>query len=171
MTSPNNKQTAAQDASTQQAHKASPNARLNALPHKRFNKDALLATNTGIVAQLIKFGIVGVIAFAVDFGLLVILREVFKIHPVIGSVFSFIASVLVNYALSMRYVFARREDIARHRELIVFILLSVIGLGINTVIMWLGNDILQINYIIDKVVATVVVLVWNFLSRKRWLEA
>lgn len=124
-----------------------------------------------LIQQLLKFGVVGAIAFVIDFGVLVFLTEVFGLNPVISATISFIASVVFNYVASMRYVFARREDMSRTREFIIFVVLSVIGLGINDLLMWLGTEFSSIDYRIVKVAATAVVMVWNFVTRKLFLEA
>ena len=118
-----------------------------------------------------KFGLVGFLAFLIDFGVMVFLTEAFGIDPVISATVSFIVSVLFNYLASMRFVFARRDDISRLREMLVFIALSVVGLVINDALMWAGADILSIDYRIVKLFATAVVMVWNFVTRKIFLEA
>lgn len=50
-------------------------------------------------------------------------------------------------------------------------MLSVIGLVINDVFMWLMVDFLFIDYRISKIVVTFIVAVWNFVTRKIFLEA
>ncbi len=125
----------------------------------------------GLFQQFMKFGLVGFLAFLIDFGVMVFLTEAFGIDPVISATVSFIVSVLFNYLASMRFVFARRDDISRLREMLVFIALSVVGLVINDALMWAGADILSIDYRIVKLFATAVVMVWNFVTRKIFLEA
>ena len=58
----------------------------------------------------------------------------------------------------------------RARELTTFVALSVVGLGINDALMLLGTEALQWDYRLVKIAATVVVMVWNFVSRKVFLE-
>ena len=60
---------------------------------------------------------------------------------------------------------------SRRREFIIFVVLSVIGLLINDVLMWAGTDMLGISYLITKLFATAVVMVWNFVTRKKFLDA
>lgn len=127
-----------------------------------------------LIEQILKFGVVGFAAFGIDYGVLMLLSQVLGVDPVIAAAISFCVSLLFNYLASMRYVFKRRDDLSRSREFITFLLLSGIGLLINEVLMWagvalLGNSALMVT--ITKVFATAVVMVWNFLSRKRWLEA
>ena len=124
-----------------------------------------------LIAQFMKFGIVGVIAFIIDYGAMIFLTEVFGVPYLISTTISFVVSVIFNYFASMRFVFKRKDDMSRRREFIIFVVLSVCGLAINDVLMWLMVDSLFIDYRISKIVVTVVVAVWNFVTRKIFLEA
>ena len=123
-----------------------------------------------LIEQIMKFGVVGVIAFVIDFGVMVFLTEVFSIDPVISATVSFIISVIFNYAASMRYVFSHREGMSRTREFVIFVVLSAIGLGINDLLIWAGTDLASFDYRLVKIFATAVVMVWNFVPRKIFLE-
>ena len=124
-----------------------------------------------LFAQFMKFGVVGVIAFLIDFGVMVLLTEAFGVPYIISTTVSFVVSVIFNYVASMRYVFKRKDDMSRRREFIIFVALSVAGLGINDLFMWLMVDHLFIDYRISKIVVTFIVAVWNFVTRKIFLEA
>ena len=123
-----------------------------------------------LIEQIMKFGVVGVIAFVIDFGVMVFLTEVFGIDPVISATVSFIISVIFNYAASMRYVFSHREGMSRTREFVIFVVLSAIGLGINDLLIWAGTVLAPFDYRLVKIFATAVVMVWNFVTRKIFLE-
>ena len=58
----------------------------------------------------------------------------------------------------------------RLQELTVFIGLSVIGLGLNQLLMWLFVDKLHIYYMLSKIIATAIVMVYNFITRKLFIE-
>ena len=123
-----------------------------------------------LVAQIMKFGVVGVIAFFIDFGVMVFLTEVFGMNPVASATISFTVSVVVNYLASMRYVFQHREGMSRSREFVTVVVLSVIGLAINDALMWAGTELAAFDYRLVKIIATAVVMVWNFVTRKIFLE-
>ena len=95
----------------------------------------------------------------------------FGVPYLISTTISFVVSVIFNYFASMRFVFKRKDDMSRRREFIIFVVLSVCGLAINDVLMWLMVDSLFIDYRLSKIVVTVVVAVWNFVTRKIFLEA
>ena len=120
--------------------------------------------------QIIKFGFVGGTAFIIDAGVLFILTEFFNIHYLISGAISFTASVIYNYILSVRWVFDARTDVNKAQELTVFIGLSVIGLGLNQVLMWIFVDKLNIYYMLSKIIATAIVMVYNFITRKLFIE-
>ncbi len=127
-----------------------------------------------LIEQVLKFGVVGFIAFGIDYGVLMLLSQVLGLDPVLSAAISFIVSLIFNYLASMRFVFSHRDDMSRTREFVIFLILSAVGLGINEVIMWggvtlLGNTPLTVTAV--KVFATAVVMVWNFVSRKKWLDA
>lgn len=124
-----------------------------------------------IIKQFIKFGFVGVAAAIIDFGLLSIFTEFFNIHYLISAALSFIIATIFNYWISMKYVFiSRYSQQEKQREALLFLILSLVGLALNQMLMWFFVDIAAIHYIIAKVFATVIVMVWNFISRKLWIE-
>lgn len=124
-----------------------------------------------LFAQFMKFGVVGALAFCIDYGLLALLTEAFGVNYLVSATISFTVSVVFNYLASMRYVFTHKEDMSRRREFVIFIILSVIGLLINNVCMWAGVELLGVQYLIVKIAATAIVMVWNFVTRKIFLDA
>ena len=122
-----------------------------------------------LIIQLFKFGIVGVIALLIDVGVLLILREILHIDVLIASAVSFCVSVTANYILSMLFVFKGGEN-SKVKEFIVFVALSIGGLLLNQFIMWLGTEIMTAYYLWAKVFALVFVPIYNFVTRKIFLE-
>ena len=126
-----------------------------------------------LVQQFLKFGVVGVVAFAIDYGILMLLSQGLGMNTLLSAAISFTLSLIFNYVASMRYVFTHRADISRRREFVVFGILSAIGLIINELCMWGGTALLgkgALEVTLTKLFATTVVMVWNFFSRKRWLD-
>ncbi|MGO4961195.1 GtrA family protein [Jeotgalibaca porci] len=124
-----------------------------------------------LIGQLMKFGVVGIIATVIDFVVLTILTETFGVYYLTSAAIGFIVATLFNYVASMRYVFnSRFGPHEKRKELIIFILLSVVGLGLNQFFMWLFVEFFSIFYIFSKVLATTLVMAWNFVSRKLWIE-
>ena len=116
-----------------------------------------------------KFAVVGIISFAVDWAALLFLVEICHVDYLVSTSVSFVISVALNYALSMRYVFDHRDDMSRKREFTIFAILSAIGLGLTDVCMFVGVTVLNIAYQAMKVIATFCVTWYNFFSRKKFL--
>ena len=123
-----------------------------------------------VLLQLIRFGIVGVIAALVDVGVLVALKELLHMKVLFASAISFCVSVTVNYLLSMTFVFKSKKQ-SRLREFLIFVFLSVGGLGLNQMILWIGLKFTSVYYLLVKLFAMIIVPVYNFLTRKIFLES
>lgn len=112
----------------------------------------------------------GLLSLAVDYALLMLLVEVFGADLFFSTTVSFIASVIVNYILSMKYVFDHREGMSRKREFTIFAILSAVGLGLNDLYMFVGVTMLNIGYQAMKLISTFLVTWYNFFSRKKFLS-
>lgn len=128
--------------------------------------------NRGFILQYMKFAIVGITSLMVDYGVLVFLTEntVFGLGYFQASAFSYTISIFVNYILSMKYVFHGREDMSRMKEASIFFLLSLIGLFLNQMVMWFAVECLGIYYAMAKLLSTLMVTNYNYISRKKFLE-
>ena len=122
-----------------------------------------------LISQFFKFGVVGVIAFIVDYLSLYMLTEFLNVYYLISSIISFLLSIIVNYILSIKWVFDIKKK-QSFKDVIIFTLLSAIGLLINLLVMYLSVEVFKIHYMIGKLIATFIVMIWNFATRKMFLE-
>ena len=130
--------------------------------------------------RFLKFAVVGTIGFIVDFGLLYILKEFVGLPTIIANTLSFCAAVVRNFTLNRYWTYPDSRSKKLSAQLIQFTLVSLVGLLINDIIVVLlehpfqslldtGLSFLPIaGYIPAKIVATVVVLFWNFFINRRW---
>ena len=86
-----------------------------------------------------KFGIVGVIAFIIDWGLMNILLMT-HMHNVLATSISFFVSLIFNYLASMKFVFKHRPDMARWMEIAIFFVAALIGWFMNEAIVWTSTS-------------------------------
>ena len=126
--------------------------------------------NNKLMMQIIKFGIVGGIATIIDFAVFYILHEVLGINTIISNVCSFTVSVVYNYIASIKWVFDVDKNKNKKTQFVLFIVFSLIGMGINTAIVYICTDLMNLYSMIGKVIATGVVMVFNFITRKKFLE-
>lgn len=136
-----------------------------------------------LINQILKFGVVGFFCFLIDFGLTTGLTNIFGVHYSISKFIGFVVSAIVNYILSIKFVFTQKKKMDQKKEFTVFLILSAIGLVINEIVMFVCIDGIYVHsqmlqdMISDKlmvsiaaIVATGIVMVYNFISRKLFLE-
>ena len=116
--------------------------------------------------QIFKFGIVGGIAFVIDYVIMVIAKELIGLNVLISAALGFVVSVIFNYIASIKWVFDVNKEKDEKRNFILFIIFSIIGLILTEIIMWFGTDVVNISYLIVKIIATAIVMVFNFITRK-----
>ena len=93
------------------------NAIINSKDRRKIS--SILSKSDKTFIQLLRYGIVGGIAYCVDFGFLIFLTEVIKIHYLISAAIAFILGLLTNYALSIFWVFSKRTLATGARQLVV----------------------------------------------------
>ena len=123
-----------------------------------------------LMIQIFKFIVVGGIATVIDWIIYFVLYHFIKIEPTIANIISFAVSVVYNYWASCKYVFKVNKEKSRARQFVEFIVFAVIGLLINEVIIWGLHNQLEWNAMLVKIIATAIVMVFNFVTRKKFLE-
>lgn len=123
-----------------------------------------------LLVQIFNFGIVGVIATLIDFVFLYLFKEYCNLNVILSNTLSFVISVIYNYWASLMFVFNVNKEKSQRRNFIFFIVGSLIGLLLSDGIIWLLTELIVIHYLIAKVFATIVVMIFNFVTRKKFLE-
>lgn len=118
--------------------------------------------------EMLRFAVSGGAGFVVDYGIMVALKELLGVNYLWASGISFTVSVVVNYLICVFWVFKGAKNTGG-RATFSFIASSVVGLGLNQLIMWVMVDILQVYYMLAKIVATGLVMVWNYIMKRRAL--
>jgi len=138
---------------------------------KRFDLYGLMIapTKNGFL-QFFRYVFVGGIATVVDWGTLFLLTDFVHIHYLLSAVVAFVAGLIANYILSQLLVFKANEaKVNAVMEFVFYALIGIIGLGITELIMFLFTAYWNVHYMLSKVIATVLVLFWNYLARKKML--
>ena len=97
------------------------------------------------------------------------MTDVLKVDVLLSTPVAFIVSLIANYVLSMMFVFKGGKN-SKTKEFILFVVLSIGGLILTEALMWLGTDKMGFNYKPVKIFACVIVPVYNFITRKIFLE-
>lgn len=123
-----------------------------------------------LVIQIAKFGVVGVAAFIIDYGLFLLMTYAFGVEYLLASAISFTLATIFNFAASMRYVFAGKKGQTRTQQFVIFFVLSLVGLGVNQLVLWICVAFFGWLAWVGKLIATVIVMAFNFITRKIFLE-
>lgn len=131
------------------------------------SKDTLLKNDTdNIYIQFFRYLFVGGFAFLVDFSLLYVFSDICGIYYLISAMLSFIISLIVNYLISTYWVFNKNQMDNKLVEFGIFSLIGVVGLIFTEIILYLCTDVIGLYYLISKIIATAIVMFWNFLARR-----
>ncbi len=128
--------------------------------------------------EILRFVIAGGAGFAVELGALILLKEKFGLDTLLATPVAFILSVFVNYLICVFWVFSGAREQSRKRQA-AFFLTSAAGLLLNELLMFLFRAIWGENttlftvftftvslYMLNKVLATCIVMVWNYFTKR-----
>jgi putative flippase GtrA len=116
---------------------------------------------SSILFKFFKFALVGSSGLIIDFGTTYLLKEKIKINKFIANATGFSLAASSNYLWNRLWTFhSNNPEI--FFEYLSFIIISLIGLGINTVVLWLLIRKSKRNFYLAKVFATLVTVIWNF---------
>ena len=132
--------------------------------------------------EIIKFAFTGGVCFVIEYAALILLKELLHIPVVAATPIAFLISVVFNYLLCVKWVFDGAQEGSKKAQL-GFLITSVMGLLLNWVIMWaltslFGEDALLFAlfgieikvYMLNKVIATALVMVWNYFTKRYVLK-
>ena len=119
--------------------------------------------------QLFRYGFVAAAAFAVDFGVLALLASDFHVNYLLAAAVSFILGLVTNYVLSTVWVFSAYSARNRKYEFGIFALTGIVGLALTEVLIWFFTSPLHLYYLLSKLIAAFIVVIWNFSARKMLL--
>lgn len=114
-----------------------------------------------LILKLIKFCVVGFSGMFVDFGTTWVLKEKVKANKYLSNSTGFVLAATSNYFLNRIWTFhSHNQQIAT--EYFSFIGISLIGLGLNNLIIYILTDKFKLNFYLSKLFAVGVVTIWNF---------
>ena len=133
----------------------------------------------GIFYEVVRFALVGVIAALFDLSTCYLFVKVILPStwlPIAITIVSvscgFIIGVIVNYLCSVYMVFKNTSDKDKsrtHTGRLLFLFLAFIGLLMGYGLQYLFYDYIGLGFVLTFVIRTLIVLVWNYFSRKRFI--
>lgn len=112
--------------------------------------------------KFLKFGVVGFSGVFVDFGITYLLREKAKIQQFVANAIGFCVAASSNYILNRIWTYESQNPQMLF-EFGQFFFFSLIGLALNTLILWILVKKVKWNFYFSKLCAIGVVTIWNFI--------
>lgn len=132
-------------------------------------KGLLIAPTDNGLIQFFRYAFVGGIAAVVDWAVLWGLESL-GLHYLLSAVVSFFAGLATNFLLSKLLVFnGQKARVGNAGEFIAYAAIGAVGLLMTLGIMYVFTEWLHLYFMLSKIIATVIVLVWNFLARKLFI--
>lgn len=119
--------------------------------------------------QLLRYTLIGGLAFLLDTGLLFALHRLVGLHYLLAAAIAFTSGTAATYACSICWVFDQRSVKNRYAEFLIYAFLGIVGLGITLGTLYLLTGVLGSHLLLSKIVAAGITFGWNFLSRKTLL--
>jgi len=120
--------------------------------------------------RFLKFTFVGLTGTIVDFGLLNLLRIVFKLPLVWAQGISFTVAVINNFLWNRFWTYPESRDKGASWQLMQFFIINIIGITIRTpLISWLDGLILNvISQNLALAVSISIIMLWNYFANRYW---
>jgi putative flippase GtrA len=112
---------------------------------------------------------VGGVAACVDIGLFLLFASGFGMPYLRVAFGSFIVATLVNYLLSVRFVFVSGHRYSARWELVLVYVVSAVGLLINQGVLAAAVELAHWSLLFAKLAATGTVFFWNYVSRRLFI--
>jgi putative flippase GtrA len=122
--------------------------------------------STNTLIQFIRYFFVGGAAFGVDYLALFLLAHFAGLHYLLAASLSYLMGMVVNYMISVRWVFDFRRIAQWEREFVIFFLIGIAGLILNGFAISLLVEAVSLPYLAAKLVAAAAILFFNFGARK-----
>ena len=123
----------------------------------------MVELNKEFLWKFLKFGAVGFSGVLVNFGVTWFFKEVCKFNKYLSNILGFIAAATTNYMLNRWWTFQSTNPQVG-AEYAKYFLISVVGLGIDTLTVYLLNGKLKWNFYLSKVFAVGTAMLWNFFG-------
>ena len=113
------------------------------------------------IIQLFKFGMVGLSGLLIDFSVTYFFKEHLHFNPYLANILGFCFAVVNNYLINRAWTFKSKEQ-AIIQQFGKFLLIAMIGLGLNTLCIYLLQQQLHLPFYLAKLIAIVIVFAWNY---------
>ena len=121
------------------------------------------------IAEFARYGLASAAALVIDFGLLLMLTELFGWHYLVSAAIGFTAGCVFLYALSISVIFKHRNIGNARAEFVAFAGIGMAGLILTQLLMYTLVSLAGLIYPLAKLITVCVTFIFNFGMRKTML--
>jgi putative flippase GtrA len=115
------------------------------------------------ILRFLKFGAVGLSGLIIDFSITWLCKEMLKINKYVANGIGFVFGVTNNYFLNRIFTF-QNQDPNIGIQFLSFLLISIIGFGLNTGLLYFLQKKTILNFYACKIFVTIIISLWNFIA-------
>jgi len=112
---------------------------------------------------------VGGFSALINLSIFALLAKLLGVNYILSSASSFIIATLVGYFLTVKHVFQSGTRFSRKKEIFWTFAISLIGLLLDLCIISICIELLNIEEVVSKIMATGMVFFWNYFARSRFI--
>ena len=116
-----------------------------------------------LIGKVLRFSVTGLLGAAIDFGVTYLFKEILKVNKFVSNAIGFTLAATVCFFLNKYWTYESQSPLA-WTEYFMFFAVSLVGLGINTLVLYLFTEKLKWNFYLSKCFAIGVASIWNFLA-------
>ena len=122
-----------------------------------------------MLARMAQYFVVGGVSAVVDISFFFVFAKLLGFNYLVVATIGFVIATLVNYALSIKFVFTSGVRFGKRKEITLVYLVSAAGLAVNLLVLYLAVSVAGLELMLSKVIATATVFLWNFLTRNYFI--
>lgn len=133
---------------------------------KNYLDKLMLGKTDNLLVQLFRYFVVSGLSLVIDFITLFVFTDVLLIHYLVSSVLSYSLGLIINYYISVNWVFGTRKFSDRRKEFTIFVIIGIAGLGVNTGVMWICTSLLSLYYLAARIISAAIGYTWKYAARR-----
>lgn len=116
-----------------------------------------------LIFKFVRFCVVGFSGMLIDYSLTYLGKEKLKINKYVANGVGFLFAATSNFLLNQYWTFEDKnpDDLIQFSQ---YLFVALIGLGINTAVIYLLVNKKDMNFYLAKLIAIAVAIIWNFTA-------
>lgn len=120
-----------------------------------------MVVDKSFLIKFLKFATVGTISFVADFSVTYFFKEKLKFNKFIANTLGYITGLIINFVLNRMWTFSSNQMNVTE-QFLKFVGIACFALVLNTIIIYIFNVKIRVNFYLSKIIAVLFVMFYNF---------